>query len=116
MIFANRTAAVTVFGTPALPTGRVALQRVSSDFFRVLSRSQEGRAARGSARVLGTCAVCMDAPADGVFLPCGHGGTCLACCRASMDLDGVCHFCRARVAGIVALDENRSGVAAGRRV
>jgi hypothetical protein len=39
------------------------------------------------------CIVCFDAPQDAVFLPCRHGGTCLACARKLQR----CPLCRTTI-------------------
>ncbi len=59
------------------------------------------------------CVVCMsDTAADGVIMPCGHGGICYDCAlqmlkkNAEEDESQVCHLCREPIEQVLKVDMN----------
>jgi hypothetical protein len=49
--------------------------------------------AEAAARLTGVCAVCMDAPLEGVFMLCGHVAACVECGERVMAARAVCPIC-----------------------
>ena len=43
------------------------------------------------------CAVCFEAYANSVFLPCGHGGLCFDCSIEIVEKGRICYLCRTYV-------------------
>jgi hypothetical protein len=43
------------------------------------------------------CSVCVDAKADSVMIPCGHGGLCNACAIKMWERSKVCYLCRVEI-------------------
>ena len=43
------------------------------------------------------CCLCMDQPADAVFVPCGHAVFCAPCAKRSLGAKRRCALCRQRV-------------------
>ena len=41
-----------------------------------------------------TCIICMDAPREVVFRPCGHNVVCTDCSKLVMASGGLCPMCR----------------------
>ena len=47
------------------------------------------------------CVICMDAPKNGLFAPCGHRCACISCCEQIQQGDGICPICRSPIASVV---------------
>ncbi|KAM5553180.1 putative E3 ubiquitin-protein ligase XBOS34 [Rosa sericea] len=58
---------------------------------------QEGENASSS------CVICMDAPVEGAFIPCGHMAGCMACLNDIKDKNWDCPVCRAKVDQVIKL-------------
>jgi hypothetical protein len=43
------------------------------------------------------CSVCLDATADSVMIPCGHGGLCNACAIKMWERSKICYLCRVEI-------------------
>ncbi|PRQ36597.1 putative transcription factor C2H2 family [Rosa chinensis] len=58
---------------------------------------QEGENASSS------CVICMDAPVEGAFIPCGHMAGCMACLNDIKDKNWDCPVCRVKVDQVIKL-------------
>ena len=55
------------------------------------------------------CYICLLAPREAAYLPCGHGGMCAECAHAAVDLPPhCCPICRSRVLKVALLELDRA--------
>jgi hypothetical protein len=76
---------------PAAPVG--ASEPPAEPAPAAAAAAAEEPAAEAAARLTGVCAVCMDAPLEGVFMLCGHVAACVACGERVMSQRAVCPIC-----------------------
>ncbi|KAM5553178.1 hypothetical protein ABKV19_025414 [Rosa sericea] len=50
-----------------------------------------------------SCVICMDAPVEGAFIPCGHMAGCMPCLNDIKDKNWDCPVCRAKVDQVIRL-------------
>lgn len=49
----------------------------------------------------GQCLVCMDAPSDGICVPCGHVAGCMSCLTEIKSKEWGCPVCRASIHQVI---------------
>ena len=54
------------------------------------------------------CCICMANKPDGVFIPCGHSGTCFACANKLLKETNSCHLCRKSVDIVLMIKETKN--------
>lgn len=62
--------------------------------------NEEGKTAGGSGS---TCVICLDAPAEGACIPCGHVAGCMSCLNEVKTKKWGCPVCRAKIDQIIKL-------------
>lgn len=75
----------------------MALRRSESARERDRLAAQEARFAQGETRAQATCCVCLAAPRECAFTPCGHRCICRVCGITAVRVDRRCPICRATV-------------------
>lgn len=75
----------------------MALRRSESARERDRLAAQEARFAQGETRAQANCCVCLAAPRECAFTPCGHRCICRVCGITAVRLDRRCPICRATV-------------------
>jgi hypothetical protein len=72
---------------------------VSSSVVEKLS-NEDGKTADGSGS---TCVICLDAPAEGACIPCGHVAGCMSCLNEVKTKKWGCPVCRSKIDQIIKL-------------
>ncbi|CAI8603113.1 unnamed protein product [Vicia faba] len=81
------------------PSIDLSLVDVSSSAVEKLP-NEEGISAGGSSS---TCVICLDAPAEGACIPCGHVAGCMSCLNEVKTKKWGCPVCRAKIDQIIKL-------------
>ncbi|KAL1294664.1 hypothetical protein HN51_055457 [Arachis hypogaea] len=73
---------------------------MSSPVVENLPKDEEGKHAGGSGS---SCVICLDAPAEGACIPCGHVAGCMSCLNEVKTKKWGCPVCRAKIDQVIKL-------------